>query len=211
MALDSRPCAWCSLFHVTGSFSSVEPLSSWRRSWLGEEQLSIFLRHAAAGHRMSAAQESLAWTDPTQKAIHKGGQTLQEAIMDKGGQTPQEAIGKGGQLMGKMPLTPSKASSPCQCWRCSYSSVRKRGSRGADCKSLERGSSERCQYGRRCAPGNCMPCTPFVRASELSSPEFSWGPVGLAHLCSPCFPEQLLVLCVFFWEVYLLAKIHVPT
>lgn len=35
-------------------------------------------------------------------------------------------------------------------------------------------------------------------------------PVSLAHLCSPYFREQLLVLWAVFWEVYSFIKTHVP-
>lgn len=36
-------------------------------------------------------------------------------------------------------------------------------------------------------------------------------PVSLAHLCSPYFREQLLVLWAVFWEVYSFTRTHVPT
>ena len=59
------------------SLVSLAPTALWSHlvhgggSWLEEEQLGMFLRQAAAGLKMSPAQEmegeeSLAWTDPAE-------------------------------------------------------------------------------------------------------------------------------------------------
>lgn len=57
MTLDSKSRAWCSLDGVTPSaLRSHSVLGG--GSWLGEEPLSLFLRRAAAGSRMSTAEET---------------------------------------------------------------------------------------------------------------------------------------------------------
>lgn len=99
VALDSKSCAWCSLFSVSCSFSSVEPLSPWKRLRVGRRTA----KHVPEGCCCPSQDEHSSGDRGSGRIWH--GQTLEKAV-DRGArwwqQTPSHparspaALGNAG-------------------------------------------------------------------------------------------------------------------